>query len=274
MNETVLCDPGLVMPPPQVPEHAAQFWARLVEWSGDHRLRLGPAGRARVVSLLGAIGWPDRHSHAYPDGMAQLAYRSLGLILGQALVADVEPPAATLSPDYGVSEEAANAIALDAAALHTQGLVALATAEGHWSQAGPAVRLIPPPPAELELLFTPKGRLAGDTDRAVARHLRTRRVTIVGGVPSGRIRADLANRFSPAQIRWYGSEPGSNLNLDPLEGLDARVDIVYCVTGHIGHAGSIKADKCCHRRGVRLRKVERASEIIPDLRNRHGRRDE
>jgi hypothetical protein len=92
----------------------------------------------------------------------------------------------------------------------------------------------------------------------------------VGGVPSEQVEAELNERFAPKEIRWLGSEPGSRLNLDALDGLQFRVDVVYCVAGHIGHDGSVKAKKCCRKRGLELRKVGDAKQIADDLCRRHG----
>jgi hypothetical protein len=92
----------------------------------------------------------------------------------------------------------------------------------------------------------------------------------VGGVLSDNVVENLKERFTPKEIRWFDAEPGSQLNLDGLLGLQSRVDVVYCVTGHIGHDESIKAKQCCRKRGVEIRKVEKAGEIADDLCQRYG----
>jgi hypothetical protein len=122
----------------------------------------------------------------------------------------------------------------------------------------------------MALIFEPSSQLPGEVDLMVAKYLKSRRITIVGGVPSDALRDELIRRFRPDDLRWLGAQPGSHLNLDPLDGLQARVDVVYCVTGHIGHDGSIKAQKCCRKRGVEIRKVADAKQIVGDLCDRHG----
>lgn len=270
MSGVVLCDPALLMPPPADEEGAAHFWARLIEWSADHRVRLGPASYNLVVALLGTFGWPQRDVASYPPGMAQLAYRTLATMLSQVLSAELNSPTPTLTPRYLAHEQGEAAIGADAAALHDSPLLGLATAKEHWQEDSERVVFEPPPPHSLGLLFEPGRQLAEEIDGAVSRFLRTRRLTIVGGIQNDQIVGDLSKRFAPKEVRWLDAEPGSRLNLDGLTGLQARVDIVYCVAGHIGHDGSIKAKQCCRKRGVELRKVSKASEIAEDLRRRHG----
>jgi hypothetical protein len=266
----VLCDPALLMPPPADEEGAAHFWARLIEWSTDHRLRLGPTSYELVVLLLGRFGWPQLKVDNYPPGMAQLAHRALSTMLGQALGGDTQDPPPSLTPRYLGHDEGEAAIGSDAAALHQLRLLALATAEAHWEKPEKIVVFNPPPPESLSLLFEPSQQVSGEVDHAVHRFLKKRRITVVGGIRSDNVVAELNDRFTPQEIRWFDTEPGSRLNLDGLLGLQSRVDVVYCVTGHIGHDESIKAKKCCRKRGVEIRKVEKASEIADDLCRRHG----
>lgn len=272
MSQFLLCDPALLMPPPPDEEGAADFWSRLVEWSSDRRLRLGPAGHQMIVSLLGEFGWPQYDSARYPPGLARLAYRALATLLSQVATATpkVGGPSPALVPKYQAHEMGEAAIGTDAAALHETGLLGLASAEEHWVEPSESVFFEPPPPVSLQLLFEPGGALGGESDAAVRRFLRQRRLTIVGGIADDRILSELQDRFCPKELRWFGAEPGSRLNLDGLLGLQARADVVYCITGHIGHDGSIKAKQCCKKRGVEMRKVANANDIAEDLCRRHS----
>ncbi len=271
----VLCDPALVMPPPEDAESAVHFWRRLIEWSADHRLRLGPAGHEMVLDLLGAVGWPEREAANYPPGFGQLAYRALATMLHRVSVAEESnyeftPP--SLSPSYRAHPMGERAIGSDAVALHQSGLCGMATDTEHWEEEVNTLRFDPPPPESLELLFEPGSRTAEEADRSVAGYLADRRLTIVGGVPAEQVYVQLEHRFEVGRksIRWIGAEPGARLNLNALDGLQARSDIVYCVTGRIGHDGSTKAKKCCRKRGLKLREVERGNDIVDDLYQRHG----
>jgi hypothetical protein len=271
----VLCDPALLMPPPDDVEAAVRFWTRLVEWSADRRLRLGPLAYEVVLGLLGKGGWPDAGTIPYPPGLGKLAARALSTILQQVLPAgDGDEPEKTpiLDPNYRLDAAAALAIAHDAVRYYDHGLVGLATDTAHWDREADELRFEPPPPESIALLFTPNRRLPQERERAVTRYLRDRRITIVGGEPSPHIVAALSERFAIPQrkIRWVGCNPGERLNLDSLDGLQASVDVVYCVTGHIGHAGSTKARKRCRKRGTQLREVEHANDIAEDLVKRHG----
>lgn len=270
MPAFVLCDPALLMPPPSDELGAARFWARLVEWSSDHRVRLGPASHALVVSTLGRFGYPQRDAQKYPPGLAQLAHRTLAIMLGQALAAEIKGPSPRLTPRYQANDEGEAAISADIAALHDSPLIGLATAREHWGAESDTIKLDPPPPASVYLLLEPEERLAVEIDQGVKLFLEKRRLTIVGGVPNEQVVEGLNRRFGPKEIRWLGAEPGSRLNVDPLAGLQARTDVVYCVTSHIGHDGSTRAKQCCGKRGVELRKVSKASDIADDLCRRHG----
>lgn len=272
MSGFLLCDPALVMPPPDNEEDEMRFWMRLVEWAADHRVRLGPSSHDLVISLLGTVGWPQFDSHRYPPGMARLAYRALSTLLGQAFPPEETlPTPPKLKPGYLPHAAGARTIGSDAAKLHhDEGLIGVATDPTHWEESCEKVGFSPPPPSYLSLLFEPLGLLPQEEDRAVAEHLQHRRVTIIGGIQSDQLFKELQARFEPKEIRWFGSEPGSRLNLDGLEGLQARVDVVYCITSHIGHDGSIKARKCCRKRGVELRTVVNPKEIATDLCRRHG----
>jgi len=272
MNSFLLCDPALLMPPPADAEGAVRFWTRLIEWSVDRRLRLGPAGYELVLSLLGTVGWPKREHNKYPPGLGQLAHRALSTLLQQVAVASdglrEDPP--TLSPEYLAVEPGGQAIGTDSAVLHDQGLMGVATAHDHWRQPADILHFDPPPPSSLGLVFEPHGRLQCEIEHAVYHYFESRRFTIVGGIPSAHILEDLANRFDIKQVRWIGSERSKKLNLSALDGLQPGVDVVYCITGHIGHADSTKAKKCCKKRGVKLVEVEHGNDIVGDLSRRHG----
>lgn len=195
-------------------------------------------------------------------------------MLTRVVVADERAEAPALSPRYQAGEEGEVAIGSDAASLHRKRdhLLALATHPDHWCEPGDTVSFEPPPPESLPLLFKPGSGLAGEVDLSVRRYLKKRRLTLVGGIRSEAALNELRERFAPAEIRWLDAEPGSRLNLDPLTGLNAGSDVVYCLTGHIGHETSIKAKQCCRSRGLELRKVAKASEVSADLCRRHGGR--
>lgn len=276
MSGFLLCDPALMMPPPEDVDGAVYFWKRLIEWSVDRRLRLGPSGHEMVVALLGTVGWPKRDVANYPPGLGQLAHRALATMLKQVAVPseDVKPPnpPPSLMPPYRAHPMGEMAISVDAFALYRDELYGVATDIEHWGEQVNTLRFEPPPPESLEMFFKPGGRTLQEIDRSVEQYLSGRRLTIVGGIPADRILAEIENRFGidRCDIRWIGSEPGARLNLSSLDGLRARVDVVYCITGHIGHDGSTKAKKCCRKRGIRMRKINDGNDILDDLCARHG----
>lgn len=274
-SPSLLCDPALLGPPPDDPVEAVDFWTRLVEWSADRRLRLGPATYAIVLDLLGDCGWPTPGSIPYPPGLSREAGRALSTILQQVLSRDDESEVAsipTMTPSYRRDPAAAEAIAKDAVELHREDLIGLATHPGHWASDATEVTFDPPPPDHLPFLGTPGQRLALERDLGVATYLAERRITILGGEPSPYVLKKISKRFKvpEREIRWVGCDSGERINLDCLNGIRAQVDVVYCVTGHISHSGSSKARKQCVKRGCQLREVEHGSDIPDDLARRHG----
>jgi hypothetical protein len=274
MARHVLCDPALLMPVPDDEQKAIAFWRRLVEFSVDNRLRLGPVGYETVISLAGNFEWPIRTREEYPPGFSQLAERTFWKLLSKVLTSDaarpVPPPA--IQPEHQRYSPAGAAIATDAAMLRKETLLGLASAPDHWPEGSEAVSFDPSPPKPLDLLFDACATTPAEVDHNVGFYLSKRRLTIVGGVHSDNLIARLNEHFllEVGAIRWFQCEPGKGHNLDPLDGLQARVDVVYCVTGHIAHDGRDKARSWCEKRGIELRYVERPNQILDDLRRRHG----
>lgn len=274
-SSSLLCDPALLGPPPDDLAEAVDFWTRVVEWSADRRLRLGPATYAVVLDLVGNGEWPTPGSIPYPPGLGQLASRALSTILQQVLSdGDASEPESVpaMTPSYRLDPVAANAIARDAVGLHREGVIGVATHSSYWDADAAVVTFDPPPPDHLPLISRPRQRLATERDLDVATYLAKRRITILGGEPSPHVLKKISNRFkiSQREIRWVGCDSGERINLDCLDGIQAQVDVVYCVTGHISHAGSNKARKQCVKRGCQLREVEHGSDIPDDLARRHG----
>ena len=239
----VLCDPGLLIAPDSGDADAGlRFWPRLIGWAADRRIMLGPATVQLVCSAYAEIGWPTFDPPACPAGLKRTARHALHTLLAQVPSNPGAPQTTsprTVRPAYLGPSGGDEAISQDAEVLHTRGLIGLATLEIHWAEPADAVSFDPPPPASLPFAIEPHQRLPGEVDHAVATHLQGRRITIVGGEPSQSALATLVEQFdlSSPQLRWIGSEKGQRLNLDPLDGLQAGVDIVYCITGHIGHSG-------------------------------------
>lgn len=271
----LLCDPAIVGPPPSDElQQEVEFWSQLIEWADDRRVAFGPFGLDVAHKTIGERGWPDLNDEAYPPGLGRLVNSALSRLLHR--VRDDEFQIAdtpSLDPDYVADDDAGVAISWDAVGLHRRGLLGIATSGANWSRPVSSVSFDPPPPQQVDLAFQPKQEMPAEIDIAVTRYLSRRRLTIVGGIPSQHIIDQIRTRFgvSSSKIEWIGSEPGARMNLAPLEGLQAKIDVVYVVTGHIGHDGSSKARKCCRKRGMQAREIEHGNDLVIDLCQRHGR---
>lgn len=273
----MLCDPALLLPPPRdATTDGLDFWRRVVGWSANRRLRVGPESLALVFAAYEELGWPNTEYPACPPPLQRLAHGALSDLLGR-LRRDTDPAKAvrripTLSPRHQGGELVEEAIGHDAAHLASPDLVAIATSAGHWVPPAEVVAFDPPPPDTLPLVFEPTDRLDVEIDIAVAAALGGRRLTIVGGVLDDRLISALCTRFDlPAErVRWFESQPGSRVNLKPLDGLQPDRDVVFCVVGHIGHPESTKVDNVCSKRGIESQHVADSRDIIGRLRDRYG----
>lgn len=271
----LLCDPAIVGPAPgERIHHEVEFWTRLIEWADDRRVAFGPLGLDVAHQVIGERGWPDLDDSAYPPGLGRLVNAALSRLLQRVREDDCQVGAIpTFDPSYTAGEDAGIAIGWDTIGLHRRGLLGIATSRANWSREASSISIDPPPPERVDLALEPKQAMPAEIDIAVTQYLCHRRLTIVGGIPSRHIVDEVCGRFdvSRSKIEWIGSEPGTRLNLSPLEGLQAKVDVVYLVTGHIGHDGSTKAKQCCRKRGMQIREIKHGNDLVEDLCQRHGR---
>ena len=111
----LLCDPGLLLPPDaeDVGEHE-RFWHRVVEWSSDKRVALGPEAHELVIRHFEMQGWPDYQPPFCPRGLAGLACGALNRLLASKRE-PMGPPAsaASLVPSYVRHQDGELAIAID-----------------------------------------------------------------------------------------------------------------------------------------------------------------
>jgi hypothetical protein len=271
----LLCDPAIVGPAPdQRIQREVEFWTRLIEWADDKRVAFGPFGLDVAHKVIGERGWPDLDGSAYPPGLGRLVNAALSRLLQRVREDDFQvEDIPTFDPTYTGGDDAAVAIGWDAIGLHRRGLLGIATSSANWSREASSISFDPPPPQRVDLALEPKQTMPAEIDIAVTQYLRHRRLTIVGGIPSQHIINEICGRFgvSRSKIEWIGSEPGTRPNLAPLDGLQAKVDVVYLVTGHIGHDGSTKAKQCCRKRGTLIREIRHGNDLAADLCQRHGK---
>lgn len=180
---------------------------------------------------------------------------------------------AAFDPEYVRDPLLGTALAGDVQGTVSEPLLGAATHTSHWAKATDVASLVPGPPETIELLHEPRQECLGEIDLNVASRLVGYRITIVGGLDHAPTRDALSRAFSfdADQIRWIEAERDSEPNLSRLEGVRPDKDVVVCVTGLMGHAGSLKAGKIASARGVVGIKVEKRSEIITKLRDLFGR---
>lgn len=273
----LLCDPALLLPPEtDDEERGLYFWQRLITWSADHRVRVGPMTLDLVHASFADMGWPRYEPPACPTALARTARRSLNTLLARTQIpSDAHPSVSVvpaLTPSHRSGELVEEAVSSDAAGLCSDDLLGLATDRDHWVPPGDFVVFNPPPPEALTLISEPSQLSDQEIDRAVAVSLRERRITIVGGWPKPELIDSLCVRFEleATQVRWLSSEHGKRLNLDPLATLQASMDVVVCITGHIGHPGRDGVRSRCRKWGIEPRCIEDRNQIAESLRQLYG----
>jgi hypothetical protein len=271
----LLCDPGLIIPPPQGgDEHLRSFWLRVIEWSTDRRLKLGPESFHFTINLFGQANWAFlEHAACSVDARSALN-RLLASVQPAANLPDSAP---SLTPRYTFIPEGERALARDLGATWREELLALASRAAHWNAASLAVELRPPPPASVPLVTSPNQPIPREVDLRVGEYLLDKRITLVGALHDDRFLRLLCRTFkiSMDQVRWIESEPNREPQLDALKGLSGNRDVVCCILGApgqlgLGHAGSEKAKRMTMDRGAELLAVSRPNEVLGALRERFG----
>jgi hypothetical protein len=275
----VLVDPGLIMPPSRVGVAAqGMFWARLIEWSDDRRIKLGRESFQIVIEHFTARGWPDVAAENCPQELRSLARVALNRLLS-SVREPLEQPAdiPQLTPRYVNGADTECALALDLGAVWADLLTAVATDERHWETRAQRVAVRPPPPESVSIIREPKQVLPQEIDARVAEFLAAKRLVIVGALRDDRFLRQLCRTFAldTEQVRWVESEPGREPQLSSLKALAGHRDIVCCILGApgqlgLGHAGSEKAIRLATNRGAEVLIVDRPNRLLSSLRERFG----
>ena len=178
----------------------------------------------------------------------------------------------TTDPPYTRDRHIEAAIRGDIAEQHDLGLTGAATAHEHWSRPANEAKLVPGPPTELALISTPGTTSDAERNLRVAQRMTRYRLTIVGGLAKQTIYRDLKQYFGveSTEVRWIETERSREPPLNRLKGMQPESDIVFCVTGWIGHAESQKVIELSRKCGVKCVPVRRRSEIIDELRQQLG----
>jgi hypothetical protein len=274
----LLCDPGVLVPP--LPDEEAvshqRYWRNLVAWSNDRRLKLGLEGRAAVLEELGRLGWPEATPPQCPRPLCRDARKAIGVLLSRVVSPEhYRQPGtpSTFQPEYARGVSLGAALADDVCGDRSGWMAGAASVPSHWAEETDNVRVVPGPPDALALIHDPSERCEGEVNLHVAAELTSGRITIVGGKKVPHLIDSLRAKFGlgVAQIRWIESEKDHEPEVDRLKGANPATEIVFCLTGAIGHSGSRKTLEICRRQGVRVLCLKKASQIPDELRTTLGR---
>jgi hypothetical protein len=274
----LLCDPALILPPVEHPQNGADFWTRVIEWSADTRVRLGINSFDLVSAAYEELGWPIFEPPECPQPLKRTAGQSLNRLLSRVrspTASDAKQrPTPTVSPRHRTGELVQEAIGRDAAELwnddaddRDQDVMGLATAADHWEAQTTTITLAPPPPATLEIVLAPHVQTTAEAVNAAKEFFSGLRLTIYGGRKTEETLTVLEDRFglSGSRLRWLEGEKGKAMKLDSLRSLRASVDIVVCVTGHIGHTEAETVRSRCKALSVAIVISERDTDIVAQL---------
>lgn len=273
----LLADPGLLIPPAAAESEAVhrQYWLRLIEWSADRRMRLGRRSHLAVLEILGT-DWPNPAPPLCPHGMKREASQALNMLLASVVTVPSGHAASgrvdTTQPPYVRDARIDSAIKADIAEQHDLGLAGTGTSAEHWAQDAAHAEILPGPPTELALITAPGAASERERDLRVAWRLVDYRLTIVGGLAKETVYKDLKRKFEvdSTAVRWIETEKSAEPPLNRLKGMQPGSDIVFCVTGWLGHAESHKVVKLTRKCGVKCVCVEKRSEIVDELRRHLG----
>jgi hypothetical protein len=223
---------------------------------------------------LNSNGWPNYSPPHCPTSLTRDARRAVNKLL--AAVAEAPPNEATEVPDldpiYTKDAECGMALALDIVEQHEDAMLAAASHEGNWQRSSPSVVLDPPPPEEVALAFEPEVETESERAMRAGVALGKKRLKIVGGKRKPAVEGKLEERFSVdvGKITWVEAEEGHHPDLYRLSGVRADRDVVICITGKIGHAGSDKVRELAAAGGIEPLLVEKASDIVAAVLARYG----
>lgn len=262
----LLLDPGILVPPEAPPTDWRGFWIRLVEWSSDRRIKLGPASHAFIVHLYAELGYPHLELYVHPPALRHEYRKAIDRILTSITSASFRDLEVTFDIEYAGAREAETALRRDV----PLDPMALASAPELWRRPAKALRCAPPPPESVQVVFEPNVGLEAEAVARAREWMTGRRLRLVGGQRDAAILARLADDFQIAygNIEWLECERHKK---PPVArrwgGLDPDRDIAICITGRVGHDTSLAAAKCARAANVHYLEVETANEIPARLRD-------
>ncbi len=274
MRPFLLCDPGLVRPPGQSTDSSIhqRFWERLVGWATDRRVRLGSESLYAVFRKLEEMGWPDFEPPQCPPALARDARKALTLMLSSVAPNGMHQLEGIplFDPKYVLDDELGMALALDVGEQGNEYLLGTASDPAHWERQEAVVYVKPSHVGQVSLVAEPHQRTSQELDLEAKIALKGVRIIIVGARKATYVYKKLYERFgvTAERIIWVETEKGQKPNLDCLQSVRSKVDLVVCVTGMISHAASEKTIVRARRGGVEPILVERVGEIIGGIRER------
>jgi hypothetical protein len=262
----LLLDPAVLMPPVRdTHEEWSDFWLRLTNWAADGRVKMGPATHFLALAWYSELGWPEPRFE--PRCVQPQLRRAIATLLQRVLVATSRRSIESLEPPYLGEELCGAALREDIGSCHAD-VLGVATDVDRWAARSECASCDPPPPPTVALVFEAHRRLAIEADIAVREAMKDRRLRIVGGRADAAVLGGLASRFGirSKSVEWLESERHKKPRLDGLRAsLRPGRDLVFLITGRIGHAASLKVERVGHAAGVELHRIESASQITSAL---------
>lgn len=274
---TLLIDPVILLRPLQESldsDSKETFWRAIVEWASDARVRIGEESHALVVGKLAQYGYPDNDLDL-PLSARREYQAALSKLLGRVQpTVDRAASEVTLSVVYLGSDIALLALSFDIPGSVSAGIRGLATDTENWDDPNSSVvKVDPPPPADIELCFTPGAELDVESVASMREFYLGRQLFLVGGQVENRVVAQIIERtgIEESAIRWLPCEKAKPpRDLDKRwKHLDPNRDVTVCVTGRVGHATSLAAASAARKSGTVHLQVEHVSEIVGALESLH-----
>lgn len=274
MTIPLLLDPGILVPQGEPVDYSEEYWNRLMAWSLDGRVKLGADSHAFVYDEYARYGYPHAELRVYPAELAREFRRALDRLLARTVLCPTgDPGRRAIVPPYRGPQGAATALERDlgrAAAV----AAGLASREENWDGRVRFVRCEPPPPREIQLLFSPDEPLDAESTQYARGWLAGRTVRVVGGQPEPRTLERVRDELGTGNVQWLPCERHKKPAIRKRwQGMTSERDVAVCITGRVGHATSQAAERLARSAGVPYLEIEKATglpEGLVDLANKAG----
>lgn len=225
-------------------ESKHSYWDRIIRWSTDNRVRLGPESHALISGHFSEFGYPANEIDPALPHIARECSTAVNRLLSRVMEPNIDSREIFFTPKYLGSANSELALKFDLTSFHAGVIAGIASVESHWdvlANENCTLRLTPPPPSELELCFCPGAFLQSEQSEKLRNILSKKILTIVGGKRNNNVINEIFTKYRipKKNIHWIESEkakPPRNID-GKWSQSDPEKHIILCVTGRIGHAG-------------------------------------